>query len=82
MSGHVFTISAGNPNMVMALAGNKSDLEEKRNVTAEVSNLCFYLDDFVFSNSGVLISFSLLWYYMLPQFCMLCFCEDVFYNFD
>lgn len=26
----------GNPNMVMALAGNKADLEEKRNVTAEV----------------------------------------------
>ncbi|KAK6127560.1 hypothetical protein DH2020_038718 [Rehmannia glutinosa] len=27
----------GNPNMVMALAGNKCDLEDKRNVTAEVS---------------------------------------------
>ncbi|XP_011097022.1 ras-related protein RHN1 [Sesamum indicum] len=25
----------GNPNMVMALAGNKCDLEDKRNVTAE-----------------------------------------------
>ena len=27
----------GNPNMVMALAGNKADLEDKRKVTAEVS---------------------------------------------
>lgn len=27
----------GNPNMVMALAGNKADLEEKRKVTADVS---------------------------------------------
>lgn len=28
---------AGNPNMVMALAGNKADLEDRRKVTAEVS---------------------------------------------
>ena len=27
----------GNPNLVMALAGNKADLEEKRKVTADVS---------------------------------------------
>ncbi|XP_068651581.1 ras-related protein RHN1-like [Aristolochia californica] len=28
----------GNPNMVMALAGNKADLEDKRKVTAEIVN--------------------------------------------
>lgn len=35
----------GNPNMVMALAGNKCDLEDKRKVTAEVSIwylICIY----------------------------------------
>lgn len=32
-----FGIVTGNPNMVMALAGNKADLEDKRKVTAEVS---------------------------------------------
>lgn len=31
----------GNPNMVVAFAGNKADLEEKRNVTVEVSNTIF-----------------------------------------
>lgn len=30
-------IIAGNPNMVMALAGNKADLEDRRSVSAEVS---------------------------------------------
>lgn len=35
--------------MVMALAGNKCDLEDKRSVTAEVSSV-FYLDAFIFSN--------------------------------
>ncbi|CAA3012238.1 ras-related RHN1 [Olea europaea subsp. europaea] len=29
----------GNPNMVMALSGNKADLEDKRKVTAEEANL-------------------------------------------
>ena len=28
---------SGNPNMVMALAGNKADLEDKRKVTVEAS---------------------------------------------
>lgn len=32
-------VVSGNPNMVMALAGNKADLEDKRKVTAEVSNI-------------------------------------------
>lgn len=31
----------GNPNMIMALAGNKADLEDRRNVPAEVS--CTFL---------------------------------------
>lgn len=34
---------AGNPNMVMALAGNKADLEEKRKVTAEVCIFSLFL---------------------------------------
>lgn len=33
---------AGNPNMVMALAGNKADLEEKRKVTSEVYLTYFF----------------------------------------
>jgi hypothetical protein len=32
---------AGNPNMVVAFAGNKADLEDKRKVTAEVSVIVF-----------------------------------------
>jgi len=32
---------AGNPNMVVAFAGNKADLEDKRKVTAEVSIIVF-----------------------------------------
>ncbi|KAK9150690.1 hypothetical protein Syun_008999 [Stephania yunnanensis] len=32
----------GNPNMVMALAGNKEDLEDKRKVTTEL--FCFSRD--------------------------------------
>jgi hypothetical protein len=40
-----FRVVAGNPNMVVALAGkNKADLEDKRKVTAEVSaNFLFSL---------------------------------------
>ncbi|KAK7843368.1 ras-related protein rhn1 [Quercus suber] len=33
----------GNPTMVMALAGNKTDLEDKRKVTAEVSTVLLLL---------------------------------------
>lgn len=33
-----FVTVTGNPNMVMALAGNKADLEDKRSVTSEVSS--------------------------------------------
>lgn len=32
-----FDNMAGNSNMIMALAGNKADLEDRRNVPAEVS---------------------------------------------
>lgn len=32
-----FGVVTGNPTMVMAFAGNKADLEDKRKVTAEVS---------------------------------------------
>ncbi|KAF8378885.1 hypothetical protein HHK36_030234 [Tetracentron sinense] len=32
----------GNPNMVMALAGNKADLEDKRMVTADVNSACSF----------------------------------------
>jgi hypothetical protein len=39
-----FRVVAGNPNMVVALAGNKADLEDKGKVTAEVSaNFLFSL---------------------------------------
>lgn len=38
----VFGLYTGNPNMVMALAGNKADLEEKRKVTAEVSAISLF----------------------------------------
>ena len=31
-------INIGNPNMVVALAGNKADLEDKRQVASEVSS--------------------------------------------
>ena len=34
-----FGVVTGNPNMVMALAGNKTDLEDKRKVTTEVSTV-------------------------------------------
>lgn len=34
----VMLFIAGNPNMVMALAGNKADLEDKRKVVAEVNH--------------------------------------------
>lgn len=34
--------------MVMALAGNKCDLEDKRNVTAEVSVVDWYIKAFAF----------------------------------
>jgi hypothetical protein len=38
-----FGVVAGNPNMVVALAGNKADLEDKRKVTAEVSTIFQFL---------------------------------------
>lgn len=44
----------GNPNMVMALAGNKADLEEKRKVTPEVRIFCCLFVIYIF----VLIFFS------------------------
>lgn len=34
---------SGNPNLVMALAGNKADLEDKRKVSAEASDFCLIL---------------------------------------
>lgn len=37
-----FRVVAGNPNMVVALAGNKADLEDKRKVTTEVSAIFFF----------------------------------------
>lgn len=40
---HSFWFVAGNPNMVVALAGNKADLEDKRKVTAEVSTVFSFL---------------------------------------
>lgn len=74
MSWPAFSTFAGNPNMVVALAGNKCDLEDKRNVTAEVSILflygCSYLLKYWFS-----ISLTSLWYCMLPY-------DSVFYNVD
>lgn len=36
-------LCVGNPNMVMALAGNKADLEDKRKVAADVSCFSIYL---------------------------------------
>lgn len=38
---------SGNPNLVMALAGNKADLEDKRKVSAEASNFCLVLCFFI-----------------------------------
>ena len=38
-----FGVVTGNPNMVMALAGNKTDLEDKRKVTTEVSTVFLLL---------------------------------------
>ena len=38
-----FGVDTGNPNMVMALAGNKTDLEDKRKVTTEVSTVFLLL---------------------------------------
>lgn len=43
---HVIFLLIGNPNMVMALAGNKSDLLDARKVTAEVSKSYSVLTDF------------------------------------
>lgn len=48
---------AGNPNMVVAFAGNKADLEDKRKVTAEVSITVFSVFQF-FCNSGEAQLFS------------------------
>jgi hypothetical protein len=36
-------LHVGNPNMVMALAGNKADLEDRRKVSADVSFYFIYL---------------------------------------
>jgi hypothetical protein len=38
-----FRVVAGNPNMVVALAGNKADLEDKRKVTTEVSAIFYFI---------------------------------------
>ena len=38
-----FGVVTGNPNMVMALAGNKTDLEDQRKVTTEVSTVFLLL---------------------------------------
>jgi hypothetical protein len=36
-------LHVGNPHMVMALAGNKADLEDRRKVSADVSSTSFWL---------------------------------------
>jgi len=46
----------GNPNMVMALAGNKSDLLDARKVTAEVSKSFSVLTDFSHYEVRILLS--------------------------
>ena len=55
---------AGNPNMVMAIAGNKADLEERRCVPAEVSVKTFLfvsqLPCFSHSTQEISLSVSVL----------------------